>query len=403
MIFNMEHSTALFNAWEAMMKTLTLLISAAALTAMPATANAQLFGGFDNNTLLGSTIGAGLGGAIGSNLAGSGVRDEGTAIGAVLGGLAGAAYGNSRSQFAGNPYAGSFNPGFNGRSLIGSGIGATLGGAIGSNLAGSGNRQEGTAIGAVLGGLAGYGLSNARSNQRYGQAWGGQNYGGQGYTGGYAPASYGPQFGAPQFAAPQFAPQFSGPQFVPSGQYVTSDYIPNVSYPAPVMQAPTLPAPAPIVRAPQPQQIHYTQNISVAAPNVRLAGPTLQRPDIHRGLTRVETMPIARAQRIVLPAAVQTSSRYTISEPYTLSEPTVQPYQAAPQFQTAPSRATLSGYGGHTTSAYHSGGNAVHITEPSTGSGHYHGQYTGKTYCYADSAKRYTAQGAEIVPNCSRH
>lgn len=384
------------------MKLLTLLISTAALTALPVTANAQLLGGFDNNTLLGGTIGAGLGGAIGSNLAGSGVRDEGTAIGAVLGGLAGAAYGNSRSQFAGNPYAGSFNPGFNGRSLIGTGIGAGLGGAIGSNLAGSSNRQEGTAIGAVLGGLAGYGLSNARSNQRYGQAWGGQNYGGQGYNGSFGPVAYGPQFGAPQFAAPQFGP-VSGPQFVPSGQFVTSGYIPNVSYHAPVMQAPVMQAPvmpAPVMRAPQPQQVHFTQNINVAAPNVRLAGPPLQRPDIHRGLTRVETMPVARAQRIVLPAPAQSSTRYTISEPYTLSQPTVQQYQAAPQLQTAPSRATLSG---HSTTAHHSGANSVYITDPSTGSGFYTGQYTGKTYCYADSPKRYTAQGAEIVPNCGHH
>lgn len=158
-----------------------------ALSLLPATAHAQLIGNLDNSTLLGGAVGAGLGGVIGSNIAPNGQGDEYTAIGAVAGGLAGAAYGNSRSTYAGNPYAGQFNPGFNGRNLAGTAIGAGVGGAIGSNLAGSGQRQEGTAIGAVLGGVAGYSLANRTARPRYyGSAYTGNVYGG---------GSYGPAYG----------------------------------------------------------------------------------------------------------------------------------------------------------------------------------------------------------------
>lgn len=157
-----------------------------ALGLLPASAQAQLIGNLDNSTLLGGAVGAGLGGVIGSNIAPNGQGDEYTAIGAVAGGLAGAAYGNSRSTYAGNPYAGQFNPGFNGRNLVGTAIGAGVGGAIGSNLAGSGQRQEGTAIGAVLGGVAGYSLANRTARPRYnGPAYSGNVYGGGTYGAGY--------------------------------------------------------------------------------------------------------------------------------------------------------------------------------------------------------------------------
>ena len=175
------------------MGTATLL----ALALCSPSAEAQLIGNLDNSTLLGGAVGAGLGGVIGSNIAPNGQGDEYTAIGAVAGGLAGAAYGNSRSTYAGNPYAGQFNPGFNGRNLAGTAIGAGIGGAIGSNLAGSGQRQEGTAIGAVLGGVAGYSLANRTARPRYnGQAYAGNGYGyGGGYngaTGAYVPVPYAP-------------------------------------------------------------------------------------------------------------------------------------------------------------------------------------------------------------------
>lgn len=240
------------------MKLLTVSAATLALLALPLTANAQLFGGFDNNTLLGGAVGAGLGGAIGSNLAGAGVRQEGTAIGAALGGLAGASFGNSRSNFGGNPYAGSFNPGFSGGNLVGTGIGAGLGGVIGSNLAGSGQRQEGTAIGAVIGGLAGYGIANARANQGYGQTFN-QGYA-PSFTPNYAP-NYGQNFGhnfvhayTPSVSqnyggfAPHMQPistRFggvidNGVQFVPSGQYVTTGFAQQNYVPAPVIQAPVM-------------------------------------------------------------------------------------------------------------------------------------------------------------------
>ena len=166
------------------MKILMTSVATVALAALPLTAQAQFFGGFDNSSVLGGLAGAGIGGAIGSNIAGSGNRDEGTAIGAAIGGLAGVGFGNSRSNFAGNPFAGSFNPGFTGRSLIGTGVGAGLGGVIGSNLAGSGVQEEGTAIGAVLGGLAGYAIANRGANQN---TAGFNNFGGQG---GFIPSGF---------------------------------------------------------------------------------------------------------------------------------------------------------------------------------------------------------------------
>lgn len=177
-----------------------------ALLSTPMAAQAQLFGNVDNNTLLGGAAGAGVGAVIGSQIAPSGNRTEGSAIGAVAGGLLGAAYGNSQSNYYGNPYAGQFNPGFNQRNLIGTGIGAGLGGVIGSNVAGSGQRQEGTAIGAVLGGLAGYTIANRTGqSQRYGSvptypAYG-QTYSGYGYGQTYQPQSQ------PQYQM-QYQPQY---------------------------------------------------------------------------------------------------------------------------------------------------------------------------------------------------
>ncbi len=171
-----------------------LLLSTAAIAAMvfvPASASAQ-FLGLDTNTVFSGTAGAGLGGVIGHQIAGSGNRTEGAAIGALVGGLAGSAYGNSQSSYGGNPYAGQFNPGFNGGNLAGTAVGAGLGGVLGSNLAGSGQREEGTAIGAVLGGAAGYALANGRSNSRY-QSGPVQGYGDQGY--GAAPTNYGAPMG----------------------------------------------------------------------------------------------------------------------------------------------------------------------------------------------------------------
>jgi len=191
------------------MKTLLTLTAATAALAFSAPAHAQFFGGgFDNNTVLGGLAGAGIGGAIGSNLAGSGNRDEGTAIGALVGGLAGASFGNARSNYYNNPYAGQFNPGFSGRSLGGTLIGAGLGGALGSNLAGSGNRDEGTAIGALLGGVAGYALSDNRGAFGRGGGFNQPAYSqpAYGYGGGYAPVSRpiqpAPSYGGYGYGAP---------------------------------------------------------------------------------------------------------------------------------------------------------------------------------------------------------
>ena len=264
---------------EPKMKYIMTSAAVAALVALPVTAQAQFFGsGFDNSSVLGGLAGAGIGGALGSNLAGSGNRDEGTAIGAALGGLAGVGFGNSRSRYGNNPFAGSFNPGFTGNSLLGTGAGAAVGGVIGSNLAGSGVRQEGTAIGAVLGGLAGYGLAN-----RGGQ--GGQNAG-------FAPAGFNGGFGTPAFGNASIIggglglPPRGGVSFAPSGQFVSGPVIPVTRYTQPavtrrivVTQPRRIAAPRPVIRrAPAPIP---TTVVSVAP--------------------RVQQRPVVRATRVVVP------------------------------------------------------------------------------------------------------
>ncbi len=269
----------------------------AALVAMPATAQAQLFGGFDNNSVLGGLAGAGIGGAIGSNLAGSGNRDEGTAIGAALGGLAGVGFGNSRSNFAGNPFAGSFNPGFTGNSLLATGVGAGIGGAIGSNLAGSGVRQEGTAIGAVLGGLAGYGLANRGQGQQGFNGGGG--FAPAGFNGGgFAPTGFKSRYGAPNFGNAGIIggglglPPRGGVSYVPSGQYIAGPVIPVTRYAQPTARPVMVSQPRTGFTAPAPA-------ITVAAPNVRLAPPVRQRTV--SVAPRVQQRPIVRATRVLLP------------------------------------------------------------------------------------------------------
>ena len=261
---------------EPKMKYIMTSTAVAALVALPVTAQAQFFGsGFDNSSVLGGLAGAGIGGALGSNLAGSGNRDEGTAIGAALGGLAGVGFGNSRSRYGNNPFAGSFNPGFTGNSLLGTGAGAAVGCVIGSNLAGSGVRQEGTAIGAVLGGLAGYGLANR----------GGQNAG-------FAPAGFNGGFGTPAFGNAGIIggglglPPRGGVSFAPSGQFVSGPVIPVTRYTQPavtrrivVTQPRRIAAPRPVIRrAPAPIP---TTVVSVAP--------------------RVQQRPVVRATRVVVP------------------------------------------------------------------------------------------------------
>ena len=377
------------------MKFLMTTVAVAAMAFVPATAQAQLFGGLDNGTLLGGTVGAGIGGAIGSNLAGSGVRDEGTAIGAVIGGLAGAAYANSRSSYYGNPYAGQFNPGFSGNNLLGAGIGAGIGGAIGSNLAGSGVRQEGTAIGALLGGAAGYALSNRSS--RYGGVGPQGGFGpgaipGGGYAGGFNGGGFGPSgpgfvggpgFGpvGPGFGAPGFgAPVFNGPQFLPSGQFISGPIMPVTRF--------VQPAPRPVILS-QPRTVFtapVSTGVTYAAPTVRLAGPPI-RPTVVRRTITVEPAPVVRAERIMAEPAncpagttlqsdgscLERTVSYTAPAPaYSAPAPVIsQPY-VAPQMADCPAGTTKqsdgtcleSSYSSYSSSSY--GSTSSRVTLPDT-------------------------------------
>ena len=275
------------------MKYFKATVAALTLTlALSTTANAQLFGGLDNNTVFAGGAGAGLGAVIGRQIAPRGNRTEGAAIGALVGGLGGAAYGNQKSRYGGNPYAGQFNPGFNGRNLIGTGAGAAFGGVIGSNIAGRGRRQEGTAIGAVLGGAAGYALANRGQNQRQfgGQQFGGQQFGGQ--TVGFRPQ-----------------PVFSGQTVTQYYQGPATQYIHQVpTYQAPVQQyvAPPAPtAPTRVVYQPAPRPV--VQNRVVQAPPVIqrtiVQVPVIQQRIVQR--TIVQTPPVVLESPYAQPVAVQ--------------------------------------------------------------------------------------------------
>lgn len=325
------------------LKTLLVVTAMAVGTAVPA--QAQLFGGLDNNTILGGGAGAGLGALIGREIAPRGNNTEGAAIGALVGGLAGASFGNQQSQFAGNPFAGQFNPGFNGRSLVGTGAGAVLGGAIGSNLAGSGVREEGTAIGALIGGAAGYALSNR------GQA---QQFAGQ------------PQFIGQQFQGQQFQGQ---PQFV--GQPVSAPIVYGAqpsyavqTYTAPTQQViysqPQFTAPqtstvyaAPPARPLVQHQASLAPNITYASPSLRLAGPEIRERVVYSGVTHVEHMPIARAEHYVAPPRVVYQSPHIATQHVTTQKivtPQYRPQSSAPLCYAGSSK------------RYDSWGNAINAT-----------------------------------------
>ena len=82
---------------------ITLSLTAAAAFLMPMSASAQYYGhsnSYQNNNgqLAGGLTGAVIGGVLGSNLAGRGVQDEGTAIGAVAGALIGSTIAGNRGN-----------------------------------------------------------------------------------------------------------------------------------------------------------------------------------------------------------------------------------------------------------------------------------------------------------------
>ena len=338
------------------MKLLLGSAAALALITVPATANAQLFGNLDNNTVLGGTAGAGLGAVLGSQIAPSGNRTEGAAIGALAGGLLGASYGNSRSNYYGNPYAGQFNPGFNGNNLLGAGVGAGLGGVIGSNLAGSGNRQEGTAIGAALGGLAGYAVANRRQNARfgtpaYGSGYGG-GYGAPAYGGGYGAPAYGPGYapgfgpGLNGYGAPGFVPAppvLSGPQYINSGQFISGPVVPVTTYSQPAPTYTTVYRPAPVVR---PTVVQRTIRIE-QMPTVRAERVVTESAPCPAGTTTQADGSCLQAERIAAAPSYSYSASSGIStyEPAPVTAPLFTPAPAPVEMALCPAGTTPSGDG----------------------------------------------------------
>ncbi len=267
-------------------------------------ASAQIFGGLDNNSLIGAT----LGGVLGSQLAGSGARTEGSAIGAVLGGLAGSALSSNRSNYYGG-YVPAYGRGFGGYGsswgndgLVGAGIGATLGGVLGSQLAGTGARTEGSAIGAVLGGLAGYGIANkgfGRSS-RYGSS---------------APVSYGTFGGYPASAPMPVMGQAMGAPIIGSGvQYIQgpayvssySNYsVPQTSYtysaPAPTVQHVYRPAKVITNKVIHHQPI-VNRTIHITKPEYRSEVKYVQAPATYSAPTTSYSAPVTTYTAPTTPA-----------------------------------------------------------------------------------------------------
>ena len=249
--------------------------------------------------------------------------------------------------FGGGSFGNPFNAGPIGSTLTGAGAGA----GIGALLAPSGRGGRGAAIGAALGGasaLALNSLNQSRSQQFGGQQFGGQQFGGQ-------------QFGGQQFIGQSYgAPVGYGAQPVVYGgqtQYSGQNSVSYVQGPTQVTTTRYVQYPVQAQRAPQ-----YVPNVTVAAPNVRLAGPPLQETFVHRGLTRVEHLPVARAEHYVEPARIVYQSPRVATPTYT--QQTVQ----QPVYQQA-----------------------VQHTAPAT-------------LCYAGSDKRYDSWGNEIrtASSCNR-
>jgi len=247
------------------------------------------------------------------------VRQEGTAIGALLGGAAGYALANRGSSrygggFSGGPQGG-FQGGFNGGGFAPAGP-AFVGGP----------------------GFAG------------GPAFGAPGFGGPAFG---APGFGGPAFGAPGFGGPALpnAPIMSGPQFINSGQFISGPIMPVTRF--------VQPAPQPIFVS-QPRTVYtapISSGITYAAPSVRLAGPTI-RPTVVRRTITVDPAPVIRAERTFAEPAncpsgttmqsdgscLEQTVSYTAPAPsYSAPAPIIsQPYVApvAPQMADCPAGTT---------------------------------------------------------------
>ena len=164
----------------------------------------------------------------------------------------------------------------------------------------------------------------------------------------------GPGFGAPGFGAPGFgAPVFSGPQFVPSGQFISGPVLPVTRYVQPAPRRVILSQPRTVFTAP------VSTGITHAAPNVRLAGPSI-RPTVVRRTVRVQAAPVVRAEHVIVEPATcpsgttlqsdgscleRTVSYVAPSPSYSAPAPVIsQPY-VAPQVADCPAGTTAQSDG----------------------------------------------------------
>jgi hypothetical protein len=102
-------------------------LTAATAALAAGAAQAQSYGGYNNGayydpcardktsrSVVGGLLGAGIGAALGNNIAAGGHRGDGSVLGGVVGGVAGAAIGNNSAACSSGsqPYANNYNSGY---------------------------------------------------------------------------------------------------------------------------------------------------------------------------------------------------------------------------------------------------------------------------------------------------
>jgi len=142
---------------------------------------------------------------------------------------------------------------FDGNNLLGTAIGAGIGGALGSNIAGGGVQDEGTAIGAVVGGLLGYGIANRSRSGNYGPYYG-SGYQGASRYGSYGYGGYGGYGGYSGYSG--YNTHYYSPPVMPAPQYVYGGSVVSQVYTVPTYHTYTY-TPAPVVHQVQ-RRVVYT-------------------------------------------------------------------------------------------------------------------------------------------------
>ena len=231
-----------------------------------------------------------------------------------------------------------------GNTLLGAGIGAGLGGVLGSNLAGSGVQQEGTAIGAVLGGIAGAAIANRGANRGVNRR---VNRGSSRY-GGYVPG-FGPGYGYEYSGQRRnYRGRASVPYSTFGGSYVNEYSTYNRQFIQPM----------PLQGLQYIQDPSFVQNYTI--PHVT---EQVYHPPVQQQITRHVYAPARHITRTII------HHQPTVTRTVHVVRP--EPVNIVEHQYAEPSPAPIT-----------------HVLPAPT-----------NVYCYAESNKRYTAQGRLIKGN----